>query len=54
MNTPVTASALVAFASVVGITDFFVGNVVVSLAAGGIAGNSVKDAILKHEGKAQG
>jgi hypothetical protein len=52
-TTPVTASALVAFASVVGITDFFVGNVVVSLAAGGIAGNAVKDAMLKRDGKAQ-
>jgi hypothetical protein len=48
---PVTASALVAFASVVGIADFFVGNVVVSLAAGGIAGNTVKDVMLKKEAK---
>jgi hypothetical protein len=53
-TTPVTASALIAFAGVVGITDFFVGNVVVSLAAGSIAGNTVKDAMLKRDGKAQG
>jgi hypothetical protein len=46
---PVTASALVAFASVVGIADFFVGNVVVSLAAGGIAGNTLKDVMLKRD-----
>jgi hypothetical protein len=51
-TTPVTASALVAFASVVGITDFFVGNVVVSLAAGGLAGNTVKDVMLKRDGRA--
>jgi hypothetical protein len=49
---PVTASALVAFASVVGIADMFVGNVVVSLAAGALAGNTVKDAMLKSEAKA--
>ncbi|WP_043129920.1 hypothetical protein [Sphingomonas phyllosphaerae] len=45
---PVTASALIAFAGVVGIADFFVGNVVVSLAAGGLAGNTVKDVMLKR------
>lgn len=44
---PVTASALAAFAGVVGIADFFVGNVVVSLAAGGLAGNTVKDVMLR-------
>jgi hypothetical protein len=47
--TPVTASALVAFASVVGIADMLVGNVVVSLAAGALAGNTVKDAMLKAD-----
>jgi hypothetical protein len=47
--TPVTASALVAFASVVGIADMLVGNVVVSLAAGALAGNTVKDAMLKTD-----
>lgn len=44
---PVTASALIAFGSVVGIVEFFVGNVVVAVAAGGIAGNTLKDAMLK-------
>jgi hypothetical protein len=51
---PVTASALVAFASVVGIADFFVGNVVVSLAAGGIAGNTIKDVMLKRDAEMHG
>ena len=50
---PVTASALIAFGSVVGIADFFVGNVVVSLAAGGLAGNTVKDVMLKKEKEAK-
>jgi hypothetical protein len=50
--TPVTASALVAFASVVGIADMFVGNVVISLAAGALAGNTVKDAMLKADTRA--
>jgi hypothetical protein len=48
---PVTASALVAFAGVVGIADFFVGNVVLSLAAGGLAGNTVKDFMLKRDAR---
>jgi hypothetical protein len=48
---PVTASTLVAFGSVVGISEFFVGNVVVSVAAGGLAGNTVKDALLRKEAK---
>lgn len=47
---PVTAAALTAFASVVGIAELFVGNVVVSLAAGGIAGNTIKDVMLKRDG----
>lgn len=46
---PVTASALIAFGSVVGIAEIFVGNVVVSIAAGGLAGNTIKDAMLKKE-----
>jgi hypothetical protein len=46
---PVTASALIAFASVVGIADFLVGNVIVALAAGGLAGNTVKDVMLKRD-----
>lgn len=46
---PVTASAIVAFGTVVGIADFFTGNVVVAVAAGGIAGNSIKDAMLKKD-----
>ena len=45
---PVTASALIAFSSVVGISEFFDGNVVVSVAAGGLAGNTLKDAMLKR------
>ena len=45
---PVTASAMIAFGSVVGIAEFFVGNVMVSVAAGGLAGNSIKDAMLKR------
>jgi hypothetical protein len=48
---PVTAAALTAFAGVVGIADFFVGNVVVSLAAGGLAGNTIKDVMLKRDVK---
>lgn len=44
---PVTTSALIAVGSVVGIVEFFVGNVVVAVAAGGIAGNTLKDAMLK-------
>jgi len=44
---PVTTSALIAFGSVVGIVEIFVGNVVVAVAAGGIAGNTLKDAMLK-------
>lgn len=46
---PVTTSALLAFGTVVGITDLLVGNLVVSLAAGGIAGNTLKDVMLKKE-----
>lgn len=49
---PITTTALVAFASVVGIADMLVGNVVVSLAAGGLAGNTVKDVMLKRDAKA--
>ena len=49
---PVTTSALIAFGSVVGIVKFFVGNVVVAVAAGGIAGNTIKDAMLKKEAAA--
>jgi hypothetical protein len=45
---PVTASALIAFGSVVGTAEFFDGNVVVSLAAGGLAGNTMKDVMLKR------
>jgi hypothetical protein len=44
---PVTTSALLAFGSVVGVAEFFVGNVVVSVAAGALAGNTLKDAMLK-------
>lgn len=46
---PVTASALLAFGSVAGIAEFFVGNVVVAIAAGGIAGNTLKDTMLKKD-----
>lgn len=46
---PVTTSALIAFGSVAGIAEFFVGNVVVAIAAGGLAGNTLKDAMLKKD-----
>jgi len=49
---PVTASALLGFAGVAGLTDLLVGNLVVSLAAGAVAGNAVKDSILKHDSRA--
>ncbi len=49
---PVTAAALTAFAGVVGIAELFVGNVVVSLAAGGLAGNTMKDVMLKRDAAA--
>lgn len=51
---PVTAAALTAFAGVVGIADIFVGNVVVSLAAGGLAGNTMKDVLLRRDDKEDG
>jgi hypothetical protein len=44
---PITTSAMVAFSTVVGISEFFVGNVVLSVAAGALAGNTVKDVMLK-------
>lgn len=44
---PITTSAMVAFSTVVGISEFFVGNVVLSIAAGALAGNTVKDVMLK-------
>ncbi|MCU6455324.1 hypothetical protein LPN01_14680 [Sphingomonas sp. A2-49] len=46
---PVTTSVLIAFGSVAGIAEFFVGNVVVAVAAGGLAGNTLKDAMLKKD-----
>lgn len=46
---PVTASALLGFAGVAGLTDLLLGNLVVSLAAGALAGNTVKDSILKQD-----
>ncbi|KQR84831.1 hypothetical protein ASG07_16625 [Sphingomonas sp. Leaf343] len=49
---PVTTSALMAFGSVVGIAEIFVGNVVISVAAGAMAGNTVKDAMLKKDAAA--
>lgn len=49
---PITTSALIAFGSIVGIAEFFVGNVVVSVAAGALAGNTLKDAMLKKEAAA--
>lgn len=51
---PVTASALLGFAGVAGITDLILGNLVVSLAAGALAGNTVKDSMLKQDTKGQG
>lgn len=38
---------MVAFSTVVGISEFFVGNVVLSAVAGALAGNTVKDVMLK-------
>lgn len=49
---PVTASALLGFAGVAGLTDLLLGNLVVSLAAGALAGNTVKDSMLKQDTKA--
>lgn len=49
---PVTASALLGFAGVAGLADLLLGNLVVSLAAGALAGNTVKDSMLKQEAKA--
>ena len=46
---PITTSAVIAFGSVAGIAEFFVGNVVVAVAAGGLAGNTLKDAMLKKD-----
>ncbi len=51
---PVTASALLGFAGVAGLTDLLVGNLVVSLATGALAGNTVKDAMLKQDDRAVG
>lgn len=44
---PVTTSALIAFGSVVGIAELFGAGGIVAVTAGGVAGNSVKDAMLK-------
>lgn len=49
---PITASAMTAFGTVVGLTDLLIGNLVVSLAAGGLAGNTMKDVMLKKDAKA--
>lgn len=51
---PVTASALLGFAGVTGLADLLVGNLVVSLAAGALAGNTVKDSMLKQNTSAAG
>jgi len=51
---PVTASALLGFAGVAGLTDLLLGNLVVSLAAGALAGNTVKDSMLKQDTKTGG
>lgn len=45
----VTASALTAFGIVAGLTDFFVGNVVVSMTAGAFAENTIKDGMLRND-----
>ncbi|WP_303541059.1 hypothetical protein [Sphingomonas natans] len=47
---PVTGSVLLAFGTVAGIADFFVGSTVMSVAAGTLAGTTVKDALLKSRG----
>jgi len=46
---PITTSAMVAFSAVVGISEFFVGNLVLSVGAGALAGNTVKDVMLKKD-----
>jgi hypothetical protein len=48
---PVTSSALTAFGVIVGLTDLLTGDLVVSVAAGAIAGNTVKDAMMRKEEK---
>jgi hypothetical protein len=48
---PVTASALLGFAGVAGLTELLLGNVVVSLAAGALVGNTVKDSMLRQDRK---
>lgn len=45
--TPVTGTVLLAFGAVAGVADLIVGNTIVSLAAGTLAGTTIKDAILK-------
>ena len=47
---PVTSSVMLAFGTVAGIADFFAGNLVISVAAGTLAGTTVKDAYLKKSG----
>ncbi len=51
---PVTSAALLGSAGVARLTDLLVGNLVVSLATGALASNTVKDAMLKQDGKAVG
>ena len=46
---PITTSAMLAFSAVVGISEFFVGNMVLSIGAGALAGNTVKDVMLKKD-----
>lgn len=38
---------MLAFSAVVGISELFVGNMVLSIGAGALAGNTVKDVMLK-------
>lgn len=46
---PITTSAVLAFGTIAGLTDLLIGNLVVSVAAGGLAGNTMKDVMLKGE-----
>lgn len=48
-GTPVTAASVLAFSAVAGIAEMLVGNVVITVAAGGVAGNAMKDALLKSK-----
>ncbi len=43
---PITTSAMLAFSAVVGISEFFVGNMALSIGAAAVAGSTLKDVML--------